>query len=151
MLAHSRCLLGMEPCNRELAPGTGENVSNVVLLPVSLHKSPYLPLPPASVRVHPHSPPSYSCLSVLAFPYPGSSSLYRTKRLPSQWCPIRQSSTIYPAGTMRPTTCTLWWFSPWEPWGSGWLILMFFLWGCNDSPPNLDTITGAKRHWLTGA
>jgi hypothetical protein len=25
-----------------------------------------------------------------------------------------------------------WWFSPWELWGkvSGWLILLFFLWGC---------------------
>jgi hypothetical protein len=35
---------------------------------------------------------------------------------------------------MRPcvTPCVFfsWWFSPWELWGSGWFILLFFLLGC---------------------
>jgi hypothetical protein len=29
-----------------------------------------------------------------------------------------------------PCVLFCWWFSPWELWGSGWLILLFFLWGC---------------------
>jgi hypothetical protein len=37
----------------------------------------------ASMRVLPHLP-THSHLSALAFPYPGSSSLHRTKGLPSQ-------------------------------------------------------------------
>ena len=49
-----------------------------------LHKPAFpLLLPPASMRVLPHQP-THSCLSALAFPYPGSSSLHRTKELPSQ-------------------------------------------------------------------
>jgi hypothetical protein len=60
-------------------------ISNVI--PPSqfpLHKLP-IPssLPPASMRVFPHMP-THSCLSNLASPYPGSSSLYRTKGLSSQ-------------------------------------------------------------------
>ena len=52
--------------------------------PVSPPQTPYLLLPnPASIRVLPHLP-THSCLSTIAFPYPGSSSLHRTKGLPSQ-------------------------------------------------------------------
>ena len=43
------------------------------------------PLPsfsPASMRVLPQ-PPTYSRLTILAFPYPGASSLHWTKGLPS--------------------------------------------------------------------
>ena len=49
------------------------------LLPVSSPQGPYpLRTLPASRRMlsHPHT---YSCLSVLAFPYPGSSSFHRNK------------------------------------------------------------------------
>jgi hypothetical protein len=65
--------------------------------------------PPASMRVLPH-PPTYSCLSTLAFPYPGSSSLHRTKGIPSQWYQIRQSSATYPAGAMGTPYSLVGWF-----------------------------------------
>jgi hypothetical protein len=39
-------------------------------------------LPPASMRVLPH-PPTYSCLTAIAFPYTRESSLHRIKDLPS--------------------------------------------------------------------
>ena len=51
---------------------------------VSPPQAPHSLLPsPASMRVLPHVP-THSCLSGLVFPYPGSSSLHRTKGLPSQ-------------------------------------------------------------------
>ena len=57
--------------------------------PVSPPQTPYsLPFP-ASMKVLPHPPThplTHSSLSALAFPYPESSSLHRTKGLPSQWC-----------------------------------------------------------------
>lgn len=62
--------------------------------------------PPASMTVLPHSP-THSCLDTQAFLDSGSSRLHRTKGLRSQWCPIRQSSTTYPAGAMCATKCTL--------------------------------------------
>jgi hypothetical protein len=62
---------------------------------------------PASMRVLPHLLP-HSCLSALAFPYPGSSSLHRSKGLPFQWCLTRPSSATYPARIMVPSMCTLW-------------------------------------------
>jgi hypothetical protein len=49
------------------------------------------------MRVFTHLP-IHSCLSSLAFPYPGSSSLHRTKGLLSKWYQIRQSSATYPPG-----------------------------------------------------
>jgi hypothetical protein len=61
--------------------------------------------PPASMRVLPH-PHSHSYLRGLAFLYPGSSSLHRTKGLPSQWYQIRPSST-YTAGAMVPAVYSL--------------------------------------------
>ena len=39
--------------------------------------------PPAFMRVFPYLPINF-CLSALVFPYPGSSSLHKTKGLPSQ-------------------------------------------------------------------
>jgi hypothetical protein len=83
-----------------------------------LHK-PHIPssFSPASMRVLSHLP-THSCLRSLVFPYTGSSSLHRTKRIPSQGCQIRQSSATYPSEDMG-TACVLfgWWFSPWELWG----------------------------------
>jgi hypothetical protein len=43
---------------------------------------------------------THTCLTALAFPYAGASSLYLTKGLPSYWCPIRPSSATYTAGAM---------------------------------------------------
>jgi hypothetical protein len=62
--------------------------------------------------------PTHSCLSNLASPYPGSSSLYRTKGLSSQWCQITQPSATYAAGAMG-APCVLfdWCFRSWELWG----------------------------------
>jgi hypothetical protein len=72
--------------------------------PVSPPQAPYPLLSPlASMRFLPHLP-THSCLSALAFPYPGPPRLHRTKGLPSQWCQIRQSSATYPSGAM----VTLW-------------------------------------------
>jgi hypothetical protein len=72
------------------------------------HKPPIpslLPLPLWGCS--PIHPPTHSCLSSLVFPFPLSSSLPRTKGLPSHW------SHWYP--------CVLfgWWFSPWEFFGGG--------------------------------
>ena len=59
-------------------------ISNVIPLPRFPSTSPHpLLSPPASMRMLPHLP-THSCLNGLAFPYPGSSSLHRTKGLPSQ-------------------------------------------------------------------
>jgi hypothetical protein len=52
--------------------------------------------------------PTHSCLRVLEFPYAGSSSLHRTKGLPSHWCQIRPSSATYAARATGPSMCTLW-------------------------------------------
>jgi hypothetical protein len=42
--------------------------------------------------------PTHSCLTVLASPYPGASSLYRTKGCSSHWYRIRLSSATYITG-----------------------------------------------------
>jgi hypothetical protein len=55
-----------------------------------------------------HYPPTYSCLTILAFPYAGALSLHMTKGLPYHWCQIRQSSAIYAVGVMGTSMCTLW-------------------------------------------
>jgi hypothetical protein len=93
-----------------------------------LHK-PSIPSPPlASTRVFPGLP-KYSCFTTLTFPYTeASSSLHRTKGLPSHQCSIRLSSATYVAGAMGPSMCTLGLVGALG--GSGWLILLFFLWGC---------------------
>jgi hypothetical protein len=55
--------------------------------PVSPLQAP-CPFSPSSCfyeGVPPHSPLTH-CLTTLAFPYSGSSSLHRTKSLPSHWC-----------------------------------------------------------------
>jgi len=83
--------------------------------PVSPPQVPYpLVLTPPSIRVFSHWA-THSYLSGLAFPYPGSSSFHRTKRILSQWCQERQSFDTYPTGTLS-TLCVFfgWWFSPWE-------------------------------------
>jgi len=63
-------------------------ISNGILLsscPSTNPLSPPLPVSEgAPLPTHPNS-----CLSTLAFPYAGSSSLPRTKGLPSHYCQIR--------------------------------------------------------------
>jgi hypothetical protein len=65
-------------------------------------------------------PPTHSCLTALAFPYAGASSLHRTKGLPSHLCHRRQSSTTYADGFRNPSMCILW-----EFWGI-WLVDIVF-------------------------
>jgi hypothetical protein len=90
------------------------------------------PIPPypAPMRVFP-CPPTYSCLPTFTFPYTGASSLHKTKGLSSNWCLTSPSSATYPVGTIG----SLHVYSlvgdlvPGSSGGSGWLILLFFLWG----------------------
>ena len=76
-----------------------------------------------------HHQPTHSSLSALAFLYTESLSLHRTKGLPSQRCLIRPFSATYAAGSIGTH-----WLVFLVPGifgrGSGWLILLFFLWGC---------------------
>ena len=55
----------------------------VFTFPVSILQTPY-PISPltASMRLLTHLP-THSCLTTLAFPYTGASSLHRTKGFPS--------------------------------------------------------------------
>jgi hypothetical protein len=71
------------------------------------HCPPHLLLPFASKRVLLH-PPTHSQLTPPTFPFAGSTSLHRTKSLPSHWCQISQPSATYVAGTMDTLMYTLW-------------------------------------------
>jgi hypothetical protein len=76
---------------------------------------------------------THSLLSAIEFSYSEESSLHKTKCLSSHWCLTRPSSATYAVGATGHSICTPgWWFSPWVLWGlgSGWLVLLFFLWGC---------------------
>ena len=54
-----------------------------------------------------------------------------TKGLPCHWWLVRQSSDIYADGAMGTPLCTLvGGLIPGKFGGSGWLILLFFLWQC---------------------
>ena len=70
------------------------------------------------------------CTSI---PLHWGTSLHRTKGYASQWCSKRQSSATYVAAAMGPCRYTLWLFFlvSGNYGGHGWLILLFFLWGCN--------------------
>jgi hypothetical protein len=85
-------------------------ISNVISHPSFPSTNPLLPSPPtASMRVLSHLP-THLWISALAFPYPGSSNLHRTKGLPSKGCPIRLSSATYSVDTytIPHPMCTLW-------------------------------------------
>ena len=79
--------------------------------------------PPASMRVFPH-PSTHSCLPALAFPYIGAfieHSQDQRPLLPTEghpllhmWLELHVYSLV---GGLVPA-------------GSGWLIVLFFLWGC---------------------
>jgi hypothetical protein len=102
-----------------------------------------IPRPPASMRVFPH-PPAYYCLPALAFPYTEALSLHRTKGLFSLMpykailCYIfdwsHRSLQLYSfVGGLAPGNSGR---------GVGWLILMFFLWGCKPlSDPSVLSLT----------
>ena len=75
---------------------------------VSPLKTPYPILPPpASMRVFPH-PPTHSCLTTLASPFDGATSLHRTKHLPSHGYQIIQSSATYLSRAMDAPMYKLW-------------------------------------------
>jgi hypothetical protein len=91
---------------------------------------PILP-PPASVRVLPH-PSTHFCLPALAFPYTGESNLHRTKGL----SPIDANKAIlcYICGWSHGSLhvySLVGGLVPGSSGGSGWFILLFFLWVAN--------------------
>jgi hypothetical protein len=101
-------------------------ISNVIHFPIPRSGNPLSnPPTPASIRVFPH-PPTHSQLPALAFPYTGASSLHRIKGLSSHKCQqghtlLHGSSRVYSlVGGLAPRRSG----------GYGWLILLFFLWGC---------------------
>ena len=102
------------------------------LVPSHSQENPYpIPLPSASMRVFLH-PLTHSCLTALASPYTGASSLHRTKGL--SFHDILQGHPLLHMQLKQwvaPCVLFVWWFSSGELWGkgSGWLILLFFLWG----------------------
>jgi hypothetical protein len=76
--------------------------------------------------IHPLLPPPPSH----GIPYTGASSFQRTKGLSSHWCPTKPSSATYAAGPMGPSMYSLVGnLIPGSSGVSGWLILLFFLWG----------------------
>ena len=107
-------------------------ISNVIPLLGFPSTNPLSPptLFPASMRmlppmIHPFPPHHPSIL------YAGASHLHRTKGLPSHRCRIRQSSATYTAGAMGFSMCILvLGLNVGISEGSGWLIWLFFQWGC---------------------
>ena len=65
------------------------------------------PLPPSFYDDAPHRS-TYFHLMPLGFSYAGIMNLLSTKGLPSCWCHIRQSPSIYKAGAICTSMCTLW-------------------------------------------
>ena len=111
-------------------------ISYVIALPSFPSTKPLCSSPhPASTRVLSYLTTPF-CLSSLSFPYPGSWSLHRTKGAPLLLMPDKailfcicswsHKSCHVPSlvGTLLPG-----FFG-----GSGWLILLFFLWGCKPAP-----------------
>jgi hypothetical protein len=100
---------------------------------LSLWKSPiYLPSP----CFYESAPsPTHSCFPALLFSYTGASNLHRSKCFSYHWCP-KGLPLLHMQLEPGIPPCVLfgWWFSPREltgvGWGSGWLIMLFFLWGC---------------------
>ena len=125
--------------------------SNVIPLPCFPSANPQSTPPPASMRMLPYQP-THLCITALAFPYAGASSLHRTKGLLSYWPQIRPCSAIYAAGAMGPS---LWlfgyWFSPWRFWRI-WLVEI----GQTSSAPSVLALTPPMRllysvQWLAAS
>jgi hypothetical protein len=78
-------------------------------------------------------PPTHSHLTTLAFPYTGEYCLHKTKGVSSYWYQTMPSFATYAAGAMGPSTgpSLVSGLVPGSSERSGWLILLFFLWGCN--------------------
>ena len=83
-----------------------------------------LPLPPAFMMM-PHHRSTYSHLMPLGFSYAGIMNLLSTKGLPSCWCHIRQSPSIYKAGAICTSMCTLY-LVIWSL-RALWVLILFFL------------------------
>ena len=103
---------------------------NVISFPGFPSASP-LSHPPSPCFYEGAHPPTQSCLPALAFPYIGHWAFPGTRAsLPTN---VRQSHPLLHI-QLEPwdPPCVLfgWWFSSWSFGGSGWLIWLFFLWGC---------------------
>jgi hypothetical protein len=110
-------------------------ISNVIPFPSFFSGE---PLPPPLPCFYEDAPPPTRTfrLTTLAFFYTGASSFHRTKGFSSHWCQTIPSSATYAAGAMGPSLhvySLVGGLVPGSSWGggrSGWLILLFFLWGC---------------------
>jgi hypothetical protein len=106
-------------------------ILTITSLPSFPSTTPYPLLPPSCLFEDVPTTCWPTALSALGFPYTGSSSLHGTKGIPFQWCQIRQSSATYPPRAMCTTVYSLvCGLVPGRFGDSGWMILLFFLWGC---------------------
>jgi len=84
---------------------------------------PILPPPPASVWVLPYTH-THSHFPTVAFPYTGTSTLFRNKSLSSHWHPVRLHMQLDPLVASLVLFGS--WFNLESSGTSGWLILLFF-------------------------
>jgi hypothetical protein len=105
-------------------------ISNVILFPL---------YPPEKPLSHPSSPcfyggaPTPSTLTSLPSNFPSLGHLAFIGPRASPPIDVQQGHPLlHMWQELWVTPCVLlyWWLSPWELWGSGWLTLLFFLWGC---------------------
>jgi hypothetical protein len=73
--------------------------------------------------------PTYTHLPTLAFLYTGALSLHRTKGPSCHWCLTRPSSMCDSSHGLLDVYSLVGGLVPWNSGGSGWLILLFFLFG----------------------
>ena len=102
---------------------------------LTVHKPPP-PLPPASMKMVPHPP-----LIPTSLPWHSPTMGHQAFTGPRASPPIdaQQGHPLLLESWVPPCVLLVWWFSPWELGarrrGSGWLILLFFLWVCK--PPSV--------------
>jgi hypothetical protein len=102
-------------------------ISNVIPFPGFPPENPLYHL--SSPFFYVPKPPTHSCLLALHSPTRGHQAF--TEQRASPPIDVQQGHTllhIQLEPCVPPCVVFGWWFSPWELWGSGWLIL-FFLWG----------------------
>jgi len=109
-------------------------IPNVISFPGFLSINPH-PIPPHSsfIRVFPH--PSTHPLPPVSLSWYSPTLRHWTLTWPRTSPPIdaRQGHPLLHMQLepwVYPCVLFEWWFSLWELWGFGWLILLFFLWGC---------------------
>jgi hypothetical protein len=109
-------------------------ISNVILFPGFQPENPYpIPPSPTSMRVFPGPP--------LHPPTPNSAHWHSPTMghqvfIGPRASPLLDAQQYYPLQHrlleqwVLPCVFFGWWFSPYKLWESGWLILLFFLYGC---------------------